>query len=256
MQDLTTRLRHRLAAIDNKPLYTSPYYGFRNPQELQAHLAEGALLGITAQGERALAIPRGEYVVWTTGAGNTMLVPTGLGKVPRDIFHTHTEEFEVLTPDLLKHWNKLERILVEGPEENLPETTDDDDDDAFKSRIEMDTVDRTPIARAISDKGLTLTQVADAIGVDTPAISRLLRSPKDRQGDPGGRNPSIELASRLCKFLSIPVEAAFPDLFGPSSTSIGKMDTRKGNRGSGMGNAAAGSRHKGKANSLWTQGNS
>jgi transcriptional regulator with XRE-family HTH domain len=115
-------------------------------------------------------------------------------------------------------------------------------------------VDRSPMLRAMEQQGHTVTSLANAVGVDVPAISRLLRTPKDRQGDPGGRNPSIGTASAIANTLKLNVEALFPDLFsGQSGTDAGPRD-QPGNRGSGMKGAAHGSARKGKATQKWTQG--
>jgi len=108
--------------------------------------------------------------------------------------------------------------------------------------------------RAMEQQNHTVTSLADAVGVDPPAVSRLLRTPKDRQGDPGGRNPSIGLASRIANELRMDVEALFPDIFGVPKQDLGARET-PGNRGSGMTGAAHGSARKGKGTEKWTRGN-
>ena len=123
------------------------------------------------------------------------------------------------------------------------------------SKIKMSTVDRSPIVRAMEQHGHTVTILAQACGVDTPAISRILRTPKDTQGDPGGRNPSIGLAARIANELKMDAEALFPDIFGVPKNDLEARD-QPGNRGSGMSQAAHGSVKKGKATKMWTQGNS
>jgi transposase-like protein len=143
----------------------------------------------------------------------------------------------VLTRDLLANWNRLERTLAEyappgqsqqsqaGLEQEQPEAgemTDRAEEEAdanaaheFRNSIDHSSVDRETIARAIEDRGYTVTSLAQELGVDPPAISRILRKPKDTQGDPGGRNPSMGLASEICRVLRLDPTAAFPDIFAP-----------------------------------------
>jgi len=207
-----------------------------------------------------------------TDAGHTMLVPIGNQTNYREVFEGKLDEFEVLTPRLLGNWHNVERVLAErsGEGNDRPEHEDgefeggeggeggeEDDHKAsgeFRSKVDPASVDRSPMLRAMEQQGHTVTSLANAVGVDVPAISRLLRTPKDRQGDPGGRNPSIGTASAIANTLKLNVEALFPDLFsGQSGTDAGPRD-QPGNRGSGMKGAAHGSARKGKATQKWTQG--
>lgn len=222
---------------------------FDSQQEFAKYLSEGSLLNVSVIGSKALSVPCGEYMVWMTDAGHTVLFPTG--KAPsREVFEHNREHYEVQTRDLMANWNKLERVLAEdvplGPtqqqqnleqnEENLEEPEGEPGDPnqgqsgEFRSTIDASTVDRTPIMRAMQDRGYTVTSLADEVGVDPPAISRILRTPKDVQGDPGGRNPSMGLASQICNVLRIDPTAAFPDIFNAN-----KYDARQtpGNAGSG-----------------------
>lgn len=232
---------------------------FDNSEELSNYLSEGAMLNISVIGSKALSIPHGEYMVWTTDVGNTILVPH---KTPdQEVYEAVEEQYEVQTSQLLNNWNKVERTLyeaygddAEGGSENLHiGSHDSDKSDDFTSTIDASTVDRTPILRAMQDTGMTETELADACGVDVPAISRILRKPKDTTGDPGGRNPSMGLASQICNHLRIDPTAAFPDIFGVKSNY--KPRAGRKNRGSGMTNAAHGSTKKGEATEKFTQGN-
>ena len=235
---------------------------FDNPTELSNHLSEGALLNVGLVGSKALSIPCGEYMVWATDAGHTMLVPVANDKSNKEVFEAAQDTYEVTTPDLLRHWNKVERVLAEAEEnENNNEPADQEDQKEpgtgspeFKSRVNPADIDRNPMLRAMEQQGHTVTSLANAVGVDPPAISRLLRTPKDRQGDPGGRNPSIGTASRIANELRMDVEALFPDIFGVPRQDLGPRST-PGNRGSGMKGSAAGSARKGNATRKWTQGN-
>jgi len=253
---------------------------FDSPKELSHHLSEGALLNISVIGSKALSIPCGEYMVWATDAGHTMLVPVAGQKPNGEVFEAAQDSYEITTPDLLRHWNKVERVLAEADENPFAEKSESDNEDEgesddtgedtsepaehepadpkstaspeFKSRVDPADIDRNPMLRAMEQQGHTVTSLAHAVGVDPPAISRLLRTPKDRQGDPGGRNPSIGTASRIANELRMDVEALFPDIFGVPDQNLGPRDT-PGNRGSGMKGAAAGSVRKG--GQQWTQGN-
>jgi hypothetical protein len=233
---------------------------FNTQNELQHHLSEGALLNVSLIGSRALSIPSGEYMVWATDAGHTMLVPVDQNTNKEEVFEAAKDTYEVLTPNLLNHWNKVERVLAEeeipGEPGETPEPEEADKSEApqFKSRVNPADIDRNPMLRAMEQQNHTVTSLADAVGVDPPAVSRLLRTPKDRQGDPGGRNPSIGLASRIANELRMDVEALFPDIFGVPKQDLGARET-PGNRGSGMTGAAHGSVRKGQGTRKWTQGN-
>jgi len=242
---------------------------FDSQEELQSHLSEGAMLSINTIGSRALSVPCGDYVVWTTDAGHTMLVPAAAPRGPQDdVFeNVSLDKYDVMTDRLLSNWNKVERVLAEEAQppqfsekheenlENLNNQEDDGEDDegAISSHIDAATVDRLPILRAMQDRGFTVTSLAAEVGVDPPAISRIMREPQDTQGDPGGRNPSIGLAAQVCNALRIDPTSAFPDIFG-TQPKYQARDT-PGNKGSGMSNAAAGSTKHGAASQKWTQGN-
>lgn len=217
---------------------------FDSPREFANHLVEGSLLNISVIGSRALSVPCGEYMVWLTDAGHTMLVPTAARTGSNEVFENTQDHYEVQTRDLMANWNRIERVFSEDSqkmgenhqnnEENLQEPEEGDPEegqaDEFVSKVDDSTVDRTPILRAMEDLGYTVTSLADEVGVDPPAISRILRTPKDVQGDPGGRNPSMGLAAQICNALRIDPTAAFPDIF-----TTDKYEARQtpGNTGSG-----------------------
>lgn len=242
---------------------------FNSREELHKHLAEGSLLNISKIASKALSVPCGEYVVWITGSGHTMLVPTDAPRNNSEVYEDKGTSYDVLTRDLLSHWNKVEKVLAEAEEyskssddpnfeTNQPETggeeEDEDEHGGFTSHIHMSTVDRSPIVRAMEQHGHTVTSLANAVGVQPPAISRILRTPKNRQGDPGGRNPSIGLAAQIANELKMDSEALFPDIFGTPKQEL-KARKPPGNRGSGMSQAAHGSTKKGQASKKWSQGN-
>lgn len=226
---------------------------FKSPDEFRDHLSEGSLLNINRLASKALSVPCGEYIVWTTDAGTTMLVPTSETRPTQEVYEGKGESYEIMTPKLLNNWGTMERVLAE--DENEPPKNDGKGNGKISNKIKMSTVDRSPIVRAMEQHGHTVTSLAQACGVDAPAISRILRTPKDTQGDPGGRNPSIGLAAKIANELKMDAEALFPDIFGVPKTDLQARD-QPGNRGSGMTGAAHGSMRKGKATKLWTQGNS
>jgi hypothetical protein len=211
---------------------------FSSQNDLHSHLTEGALLNVGVLASKALSVPCGDYMVWMTDAGHTMLVPVAESqKKPREVFENALDQYDVFTSVLLQNWNKLEKTLNEDeqPEQfrNQSENDQLEDQENIPSTVDTSTVDRTPLLRAMEDHGLTVTELAKKCGVQAPAISRLLREPKDTQGDPGGRNPSIGLASRICAILGSSPTALFPDIF--RSTSGYEARDTPGNRGSGGG---------------------
>lgn len=258
---------------------TSPA-AFGSKAELQQYLMEGCTLNIGRLSAKALSIPHGEYMVWMTTPGHTSLLPTKA--VSQEVYENRLSPYEIFTRDLLNNWNAVEKTLnerspfggppegpgagPEGPEANdaasgPPEeeegeknNTETPEGSPFKSKIQMHSVDRTPIVRAMQQHGFTVSSLASAVGVEPPAISRILRRPKDTQGDPGGRNPSLPLAARIAHVLKLDAEALFPDIFGIPTQDFQARDT-PANRGSGMSGAAAGSRKKGKASQKFTAGN-
>ena len=236
-------------------LLRSSINGLSSKEELKSHLIEGSLLNVGVLASKALSIPCGEYMVWMTDAGHTMLVPTNSVGGEKEVFEGSTQQYDIFTNTLLQNWNKLSNTITESdnkPFDGQQQKTKDDDEEGISMSIDASTVDRKRFLRAMEDRGFTVTSLADAVGVDPPAISRILRTPKDRQGDPGGRNPSMGLASQICTALRLDPTAAFPDIFGDKSKY--KPRSTPGNRGSGMTGAAAGSTRKGKATEKWTQG--
>lgn len=254
---------------------------FSSQTDLQQFLMEGALLNIGKLSSKALSVPCGEYMVWVTDPGHTVLMATKPSQP--EVYEHKSQSYEIFTHDLLNNWGTVEKTLNErfpaggamddSPNEapEGPESFGGDDEASdtqekpkgdgkptgkspFPSKIQTQSVDRTPIVRAMEQHGHTVTSLAAAVGVQPPAISRILRHPKDTQGDPGGRNPSLGLAAKIAHELKMDAEAMFPDIFGIPTQDF-QARKSPGNRGSGMKGAAAGSRKKGKASKAWTQGN-
>lgn len=221
---INSRLSDQTILIDEMLDLTSN--GFDSLKSLDNHLHEGAILNVGKLASKALSIPSGEYMVWTTDPGHTMLVPTSSLSQSTEVFESSGNSYELFTHQLRNSWNLLGNTILEADDDD-----DDDDEYEFVNRVDVGSVDRTPLLRAMEDSGFSVTDLADAVGVQPPAISRLLRMPKDTPGDPGGRNPSIGLASEVCNVLRIDPDAAFPDIFATGR----KYRPRKGkaNRGSG-----------------------
>jgi DNA-binding XRE family transcriptional regulator len=136
--------------------------------------------------------------------------------------------------------------LAESDESKESETSDNSDNTTgINTNIKMSTVDRSPIVRAMQQRGMTESDLADAVNVDKSTISRILRTPKDTQGDPGGRNPSIGLAASIANVLKMDAESMFPDIFGVPDDGLSAKKTPS-NKGSGMNNAASGSTRRSK----------
>ena len=211
---------------------------FSSSEELKAYIIEGTLLNVNSFGSKILSIPSGEYMVWMTNSGHTMLVPTAQTTRSQEVFEHAEEQYEVLTKNLLKAFVGVSKTLNEAADD---EDKDEDEKKGSKETEEVEftltvdksTVDRTPIMSAMENSHLTVTELAKLCGVDPPAISRILREPSSGPGDPGGRDPSIGLAARICSVLSMDPRSAFPDIFTRDKRS--KPKEVKGNRASGSG---------------------
>lgn len=220
---------------------TSPG-SFISSDELKTYITEGALLNVNTIGSKALSIPCGEYQVWLTDAGHTMLVPTGENNYANDVFENRDMGFEISTLDMLRTFNGFNKTLAENlygnagmgeaeddfmavsEKEYEDDAAQDNDPGEFELTVQKQTVDRKPLLRAMEEKELNVTELAALCSVDPPAISRILREPEAGPGDPGGRNPSMELAARICAALSIDPKTAFPDIFNKKSYSTKNED--------------------------------
>lgn len=234
---------------------------FQSQTEMEKYLSEGSLLNISQISSRALSLPQGEYMVWAIDPKSTMLVPTG--NKSRDIDVFENKPTKISTSRLMENWRLIQKAILEDEETSYDSDEEDNgneedngenENNEFQSKIDMSTVDRTPIARAMHQHGYTVTSLANAVDVDPPTISRIMRVPKKTQGDPGGRNPSIGLAASIANVLKLDAEALFPDIFGVPKQDLKARD-QPSNKGSGMNQAASGSMKKGNASKTWTQGN-
>lgn len=194
---------------------------FSAAPELKQHLCEGSLLNVGTIASGALSIPCGEYMVWVTDVGHTMLVPTNIDR-SQEVFEAVDDQYEVMTPDLLANWKHLGVVTEDDSDSDSDSDSDEDSPrgEQFQSSVNPADIDRKSLLRAMEDRGYTVTSLAAAAGVDPPAISRLLRTPKRTQGDPKGRNPSMGLAAKVSNLLRVGPTSLFPDIFGIS----GKQD--------------------------------
>ena len=161
-------------------------------------------------------------MVYTTSQGSTMLVPVSSNSRQEEVYEDKGQFFEVSTTKLLNNWNLLGRPAP------LLEDEDIGDDDT--NRIDLDTVDRDSIVQAMNDQNISVSDLADKVGVDKSTISRYLRKPKEGvQGDPGGRTPSLAIAGEISSALRASPTTLFPDVFKRH-----RRKKRQGNRGSGV----------------------
>lgn len=197
---------------------------FHTADELKTYLTEGALLSLSKLGEHYFSIPSGQYMVYTTNNGSTMLVPVSERGTLEDVYEDRLPSYEIATTKLLNNWNLL------GKPSPILEAEDEDFGDE-NNRIDMDTVDRNAIVSAMKDQNISVTDLAGKVGVDKSTISRYLRKPKEGvQGDPGGRTPSMMAAGEISKILRASPTTLFPDVFKKQK----RRKKRKGNRASGV----------------------
>ena len=220
---------------------------FDSPSEFRQHLREGALLNVGVVASKALSMPQGEYAVWTTDAGHTVLIPTD---APRggDVVTHEAPQYELHTNQLLGSWNRVSRTIAEeelGGQHQRRGSGGSDGANSAEGGRQQDhyanaptetpdgpytfgsKVSRTELWQAMKDRNMGDTELANAVGVDKSTISRLLRKAERGQEEPGGRNPSAELAMKISRVLGVPIDLVMP----PESELIGT--TRTGSSGSG-----------------------
>jgi len=87
---------------------------FNSKSELEEYLTEGAMLNVNSFGSKVLSIPSGEYMVWLTDAGHTMLVPVDASQAKKDVFENAGDTIELFTKDLLKAFVGVGKTLAEA----------------------------------------------------------------------------------------------------------------------------------------------
>lgn len=186
---------------------------FENEKAFRRHLSEGALLNVNKWASSYLGIPFGEYMVYHINSDKATLVPTSLdGELVED-----AGSFDVLTPSLLQHWDKIERCLAE-------------DNKGAKELVQQQH-SKYPRNRqlrgAIEASGMSQEEYADSIGVDPSTISRWTIDHED-----GGRKPSIDHAVQLSKLTGQDVQSLFGSVVDDKSSPSSR---RKSTSGSGKG---------------------
>lgn len=177
---------------------------FDSVDDLLEYISEGAILSVGEIASESLGIKPGRYLIWQCDEEVTTL--TDMAAAAKQ---------KIRTDSLLESYHSLSKCINEdtGTLENL----DQDKEPEFSLAIDRDTVDRTALLSGMERSGHTVTSLAKAVGVDPPAISRILRKPRKGKTDPGGRNPSLGLAAQVCDELKVPVTKAFSDIFGRKS---------------------------------------
>lgn len=215
---------------------------FHSKDEMQEYLTEGSILNVNTLSSKALSIPCGEYIVWNDQAGIAQLVPTASVTKDPEIY-TKQESVNIFRSKLINNWNKLEKSISEAAGD---EAEDQDEDTAAEKReqniknlrqgspdeVGIQTfgseVDNTQFKGAIERADMTLSQVADAVDVDVSTISRMLRDKRPGSGDPKGRLPSIELATKIADVVGTTV-----DNLGFANRVRKKIKKRRATGGSG-----------------------
>lgn len=230
---------------------------FDGAESLREHLHEGALLNVGKIASDCLSIPSGNYMVWLTDAGRTVLVPAPAKS--QEVYHKSEDKYELHTAKLLGMWNKLQRSLVEddqqGGQGQAPEQQGQSGH--FGSAPEAAPeepytfgadVGRPALWQAMQRAGVGVSDLADRVGVDKSTISRLLRDVKRGPGDPHGRNPSVAVAQQIASVLGVDVSEVLPppedlDVSRRSSTSGsgagGGKNSQQMTQGGNGGTAAA-----------------
>ena len=110
---------------------------FNTMSEFKKHLSEGALLNVGKIASQALSVPCGDYMVWMTDAGHTMLVPvsSAASKPSHDVLEHDNKQYDIFTRVLLQNWSHINKTLSEARED---EEDDDDYDDLFDDDEDAD----------------------------------------------------------------------------------------------------------------------
>lgn len=223
-QKLDRAVNSQLRLLAEKYEFEVPnsQFAFESPAELRSILAEGSMLNITKIGGMALSVPAGQYLIWSSDKDNTTLIRSEDVSRYQEAFNKSDDTVEIRTKDLIDNYHSVEKVLAEDTQE---ETSGSTKRSRFGSQKRK--VDRTALQAAKENSGMSEEELGDACGVHRSTISRLMRKPREAQGaaDPGGRNPSIEVAAKLANVLQTGVESLFPDLLTRKSRK--RKSTRK-----------------------------
>ncbi len=185
-------------------------------------IKENSNIHINGRVAATLKVKPGMYMLHRDNYKHVSIIPT-------DILAEDFNGTQLSIESLKKVWDD---VIVEKESKDSENSFDDEDQQAnFTSRFDVGNIDRNTILQAMKDQNISVTDLADKVGVDKSTISRYLRKPEEHgQGDPGGRDPSIQNAAKLANYLRTNIQSLFPDLF-----KVGrKQKKRKANRGSGV----------------------
>jgi hypothetical protein len=189
---------------------------FDTSDELMQYTSEGASVRIGQVAAESLKIKPGTFLIWDADSTKVTL------------FDMRSQaKTAVAVESFLRQYRHIKRVVNEETE------PDKGTEPEFNLAIDKDSVDRTSLLAGMERSGHTVTSLANAVGVDPPAISRILRKPRKGGSDPGGRNPSLGLAAKVCGELKVPVTKAFSDIFGGQGEEF-KPKNVKGNSQSGQ----------------------
>lgn len=224
--------------------------GFESAEDFEQNLTEGLILNVNTLGSRALSVPCGEYIVWNGKAGHALLIPSASLEVSPEVY-TKKEEagYEIHKSKLIANWNRLEKSIAEddggfGSNKHPNLRRGNEDDGGSSIQTFGSEVDNTQLKGAMERADMTMSDVADAVDVDVSTISRMLRDKRAGAGDPKGRLPSIDLATRVADAVGTTV-----DNLGFTNRVRRTNKKRKATGGSGT------RRFRRNAAAKWTAGN-
>ncbi len=192
---------------------------FDTSEELMQYTSEGASVRIGQVAAESLKVKPGTFLIWDTDGTKVTLFDM-----------RNQAKTAVAVESFLRQYRHIKRVVNE---ETGQDNLDKDKEPEFNLAIDKASVDRTSLLAGMERSGHTVTSLANAVGVDPPAISRILRKPRKGGTDPGGRNPSLGLAAKVCGELKVPVTKAFSDIFGGQGEEF-KPKNVKGNSQSGQ----------------------
>lgn len=143
---------------------------FESERHFKNHLCEGLLLNINSLASKVLAVPYGEYLVSATDVKHTMLIPTTeASENHAEILTDRGQSFELHTHQLIKCWNKLERVIGERRKFKTDVTGPGGGYRVPREKPEAKT-GRPSLKAAVDDAG-GVSAAAEKTGLSVPAIS-------------------------------------------------------------------------------------
>lgn len=175
--------------------------GYESKEQFKQQLQEGLILNINTLSAKALSIPNGEYLVWATDPGHTMLVPAEAKDKGGDVVASEGTTYDIHTPSLLHIWNKIERIIDEEGEKVRDFKTDRSGPEggAREPHVTKSQEGQPSLRRMREQAGLSLKDLSDRSGLAVPTIAK---------HELGYANPSYDSMERIIDALN-----AEPDVF-------------------------------------------